>query len=99
MTGPPSVRPPFPTARSSAGVGRPQTALSGAEKIAVIARVNDLERVLFDGEGHVQGHTGPDQADELLGAINELRGRLGWLYLDMAHHHCWSHSVPVRCAR
>jgi hypothetical protein len=92
----PSARRPFPGDASTV-VARSQTALSEPEKVAAIARVNDLERVLFDDEGHIQRHTNSERANELLGAINELRRRLGWLYVDMAHHQCWPDGVrPAR---
>jgi hypothetical protein len=71
-------------------------ALPGPDKVAAIAQVNHLERLLFDGEGHVRCRTDPERADELLGAINTLRHQLGWLCLDMAHHLCWSEDVPAR---
>jgi hypothetical protein len=71
-------------------------ALRGPDKVAAIAQVNDLEGLLFDGEGHVRRHSNPERANELLGAINKLRHELGWLRLDMAHHQCWSEDVPAR---
>jgi hypothetical protein len=95
MPAPPSARPPVPAENTSTSVIRSQKALSGPEKVAAIAQVNDLEGVLFDGEGHVQRHTNPERANELLGAINKLRRQLGWLGLDMTHHQCWSDDVPA----
>ena len=83
----------------STGVVRSRMALRGPDKVAAIAQVNHLERLLFDGEGHVRCHTNPERANELLGAINKLRHQLGWLCLDMAHHQCWSEDVPARPGR
>ena len=74
-------------------------ALSGTDQIAAIAHVNYLESILFDGEGHVQRHTNPVQANELLWAINQVRLQLGWLCLDMAHQQCWSEDIPARRGR
>jgi hypothetical protein len=71
-------------------------ALRGSDKVAAVAQVNHLERLLFDGEGHVRRHTKSDRANELLGAINKLRDELGWLRLDLAHNQCWSEDVPSR---
>jgi hypothetical protein len=62
---------------------------SQLDKIAAVIRVNYLERLLFDGDGHHRHDTSPERADELLWTINELRRQLGWLRLDMQHHHCW----------
>jgi hypothetical protein len=62
---------------------------SQPDKTAAITAVNHLERLLFDGDGHRRRHTSPERADRLLWAINELRGQLGWLRLDMQHHHRW----------
>jgi hypothetical protein len=91
-----SVRLPFPTRAASTVVGQSVGVLSEAEKVAAIARVNDLERVLFGDEGGVERHTNSERADELLGAINELRCRLGWLCVDMARHQCWPAGVGPR---
>ena len=74
-------------------------ALAGTDQIAAIAQVNHLEGILFDGEGHVQRHTSPERANELLEAINQLRLQLGWLDLDMAHQQCWSEHDPARRGR
>ena len=66
---------------------------SPPDKIAAITRVNYLERLLFDGDGRIRRHTSAERADELLWAINNLRRQLGWLGLDMQHHHCWPDNV------
>jgi hypothetical protein len=66
-----------------------QMTLSRTEKIAAITRVNYLERLLFDADGRLRRHTSPERADDLLWAINDLRRQVGWLRLDMQHHHCW----------
>jgi hypothetical protein len=95
----PGARPPFPTENTSTGVVRSRTALSGPDKVAAIAQVNHLERLLFDDEGRLRRRTNPELADELLGAVNNLRRQLGWLCLDMAHHQCWSEDVPARPGR
>jgi hypothetical protein len=72
--------------------------LSGPDKVAAIAQVNHLERLLFDDEGHVRRRTNPERANEQLGAINNLRRRLGWLCLNMDHHQCCD-DVPARPGR
>ena len=62
---------------------------SRPDTIAAITRVNYLERLLFDGDGSLRRHTSAERAEELLWAINDLRRQVGWLQLDMQHHHCW----------
>ncbi len=62
---------------------------SRPDTIAAITRVNYLERLLFDGDGRLRRHTSPERADELLWAINDLRRQVGWLGLDLQHHHRW----------
>ena len=62
---------------------------SRPDKIAAITRVNYLERLLFDGDGRLRRRTSPERADELLWAINNLRRQVGWLGLDLQHHHRW----------
>jgi hypothetical protein len=84
-----------PAENISTSLSRSQKALSTPERVAAIAQVNHLEGALFDGEGHVQRHTNPERANELLGAINKLRRQLGRLGLDMSHHQCWSDDVPA----
>ncbi len=99
MPAPPGARPPFPTENTSTGVIRSPMVLSGPDKVAAIAQVNHLESLLFDDEGRLRHRTNPERANELLGAINNLRRQLGWLCLDMAHHQCWSDDVPARPGR
>jgi hypothetical protein len=62
---------------------------SRSDKIAAITRVNYLERLLFDGDGRLRRHTSAERADQLLEAINDLRRQVGWLALDLQHHHRW----------
>lgn len=63
------------------------------DQSAAITKVNDLERLLFDGDGRLRRHTSPERADELLSAINDLRRQIGWLGLNLQHHHCWPPNV------
>ncbi|MDQ6838127.1 MAG: GAF domain-containing protein, partial [Actinomycetota bacterium] len=58
-----------------------------SDRNAAVAEVNRLERLLFDEDGHIRGHTSPEHASSLLETINEVRCQLGWLSLDMDHHH------------
>jgi hypothetical protein len=61
---------------------------SRPDTIAAITRVSYLERLLFDGDGSLRRQISAERADELLWAINDLRRQVGWLQLDMQHHHC-----------
>jgi hypothetical protein len=56
---------------------------------ASVAELRGLEGLLFDGDDHVRRDTSPEEADRLLGALNDLRLQLGWLCLDMGRHPCW----------
>jgi len=79
------------TRTTTAAHGR--ATLCRRQKSAAITRVNYLERVLFDGNGHPRRRISPERADELLSAINQLRSRLGWLTLDMHHQYRWPDDV------
>jgi hypothetical protein len=48
MPAPPGARPPFATENTWTGVVRSPMVLSGPDKVAAIAQVNHLERLLFD---------------------------------------------------
>ena len=56
---------------------------------AAVAKLNHLERLLFDGDSHVRPQNSPERAEQLLQAINQRRHQLGWLGLNMQHHHRW----------
>jgi hypothetical protein len=65
------------------------------------SKLATLEESLFDTEDRLR----PGLSDELMGAllseINDLRHHLGWLGLDLGHHHVWptdttSQRVTIR---
>jgi hypothetical protein len=56
-------------------------------------KVAVLEGRLFDGQGHPRPGLSDHAATDLLGQINDLRRRLGWLALDLDHHHIWLASL------
>jgi hypothetical protein len=63
--------------------------LSPAEKSAVISKINVLERQLFDDQCRRRRGISEERATELLGEINALRRKLGWLSLDLHHRLVW----------
>jgi hypothetical protein len=54
-----------------------------AEKVAI------LEGRLFDIDDHSRPRLSDQVATTLLAEINQLRHDLGWLGLDLGHHHVW----------
>jgi hypothetical protein len=80
---------PMATSTRTTAAPHAQATLCRPERSAAITRVDRLERLLFDGNGHPRRRINPERADELLCAINQLRRQLGWLSLDMQHQYCW----------
>jgi hypothetical protein len=64
-----------------------------AQRSAVAGKVAILEGRLFDRDGHRRPALSDEAAVNLLGEINDLRHNLGWLALDLAHHHMWPANV------
>jgi hypothetical protein len=52
-----------------------------------------LEGGLFDDEGHLRPGLSDEVATRRLGKINDLRGDLGWLRLDLHHHYVWPADI------
>jgi hypothetical protein len=51
--------------------------------------VTRLEGRLFDQDGYPRRDLSDEIASTLLGEINHVRHELGWLRLDLHHHHLW----------
>ena len=60
-----------------------------AQRSLIAGKVAMLEGRLYDGEGHQRPGLSDEMATNLLGEINGLRHDLGWLGLDLGHHHIW----------
>jgi hypothetical protein len=52
-----------------------------------------LEARLFDGEDRLRPGLSEQVAHALLSELNELRRELGWLELDLRHHHIWPTDI------
>jgi hypothetical protein len=48
---------------------------------------------LFDSEGQPRPGLSDEVATTLLREINDLRHDLGWLALDLGHHHIWPANI------
>lgn len=87
--------PPSPTVGPSVNGTTFEEDWSRTHKTSAINRVNLLESLLFDRDEHLRrGMTG-ERAEELLGEINALRYKLGWLHLDLHHNPVWP-EIPGR---
>jgi hypothetical protein len=64
-----------------------------ARRSLMAAKVAMLEERLFDREGQQQPGLSGEGAIRLLGQINDLRHDLGWLRLDLGHHHIWPADI------
>jgi hypothetical protein len=60
-----------------------------AQRSLTAGKVAVLEGRLFDLEGHPRPGLSNQLATTLLCEINDLRHHLGWLALDLDHHHIW----------
>jgi hypothetical protein len=63
--------------------------LSNQEKTAAVTRVRWLEQQLFDGDGQVRRRVSQEQAQAIVGELNQLRATLGWLEVDLAGRWRW----------
>jgi hypothetical protein len=72
----------------SVGLWVDPTRLTPPEKTAAVAKVGCLERDLFDGD-RVRHTLSRDQAENLVGQINDLRHALGWLLIDLDRRWRW----------
>jgi hypothetical protein len=59
------------------------------ERTVKAGNVTILEGRLFDIDGHPRPGLSDQVATALLAEINNLRHDLGWLALDLSHHHIW----------
>jgi hypothetical protein len=75
---------------ASYGVAR---RLPRAQRSALAGRVTGLEGRLFDQDSHPRRDLSDQMARRLLGEINDLRHQLGWLPLDLHHHHLWPADI------
>jgi hypothetical protein len=82
----PGATPLAETELESFGVAR---RLPLAQRSVTAGKVAILEGRLFDLEGHPRRGLSDQAATTLLGEINDLRHHLGWLALDLDHHHTW----------
>jgi hypothetical protein len=62
--------------------------LSTQEKTAAVARVRWLEHELFV-DGHVRRRVSKGTAQAIVDELNELRGSLGWLTIDLEGRWRW----------
>jgi hypothetical protein len=83
---PPGAAPLVETELESFGVAR---RLPLAQRSVTAGKVAILEGRLFDRQGHPRPGLSDQAATTLLGEINDLRHHLGWLALDLDHHHLW----------
>jgi hypothetical protein len=60
-----------------------------AKRSALIQKLALLEGRLFDKEDRVHRDVSEEVAGARLNEINGLRHDLGWLQLDLGHHHIW----------
>jgi hypothetical protein len=63
------------------------------QRSVVVQRVALLEGRLFDEDGHRRRGLSDNAAVALLDEINVLRRDLGWLGLDLRHHHIWPEDL------
>ena len=82
----PGAAPLVETELESFGVAR---RLPLAQRSLTVGKVAVLEGRLFDRQGHPRSRLSDHAATTLLGQINDLRRQLGWLALDLDHHHIW----------
>ena len=82
----PGAAPLVETELESFGVAR---RLPLAQRSVTAGKVAILEGRLFDRKGHPRPGLSDQAATTLLGEINDLRHHLGWLALDLDHHHTW----------
>jgi hypothetical protein len=75
-----------PTELAIVGV-RPRLPL--AQRSAMAGKVAILESRLFDAEDHPRKGLTGEVVRLLLDEINDLRYALGWLRVDLQHHHVW----------
>jgi hypothetical protein len=64
-----------------------------AQRSLLARKVTLLEGRLFDQDGRLRRDLGDEVAGPLLGEINDLRHHLGWLKVDLPHHHTWPTDV------
>jgi hypothetical protein len=64
--------------------------LSKQEKTAAVARVRWLEHELLE-DGHVRRRVTQETAQAIVNELNELRGALGWLEIDLEGRWRWPH--------
>jgi hypothetical protein len=64
-----------------------------AQRSLLARKVTHLEGRLFDEDGRLRRDLGDEVAGDLLGEINDLRHHLGWLKVDLRHHHTWPTDV------
>jgi hypothetical protein len=64
-----------------------------AQRSIKAGKVAILERRLFDMEGPARPELSDEVTATLLGEINDLRRDLGWLALDLGHHHIWPADI------
>ena len=60
-----------------------------AQRSVKVGKVAFLEGRLFGEDGCLRRGLTDELVAMLLGEINELRHDLGWLALDLSHHHIW----------
>ena len=65
--------------------------MSRRQRVAAVAKVRCLEHKLFDGD-RVNRSLSRQSAERIVGQINELRGALGWLEVDLEGHWRWPHD-------
>ena len=64
-----------------------------AQRSLLARKVALLEGRLFAEDGRLRRDLGDEVAGTLLGEINGLRHDLGWLSVDLRHHHTWPADV------
>jgi hypothetical protein len=64
-----------------------------AQRSVLARKVALLEGRLFDEDGRQRPDLGDEVAGTLLGQINAVRHELGWLSVDLRHHHTWPTDV------
>lgn len=81
----------------SVGLAVDPAAMTASQKVAAVAKVRCLEHDLFDGE-RVRRGLSRQEAEAIVGQLNELRRALGWLEVDLEGHWRWPHRRPVGAA-
>jgi hypothetical protein len=74
----------------SVGLWADPARMTAPQKVAAVAKVRCLEEDLFDGE-RVRRSVSREQAQDLVGKINQLRRALGWLEIDLHGRWRWPH--------